>query len=119
MYQASAHNHFSNQVHPAIQQTCDIDFFDKLEVLSQQDQWILFTSECPKISSLDLTSSQVNPKKIIQMKPSHTQSELQIVVRAIKAGNASAIVASGKINIVNQNLLKQLAHEHHCEVFFL
>lgn len=119
MYQSHSHLHSLNVVHPAIQQSFDSSFFAKLEVLSQQQQWILFTAESPKISSLDLSASGINSNKIVQMKPSQTQSELQIVVRAIKAGTASAIIASNNIDIVNQNLLKQLASEHQCEVFFL
>ncbi|MCL9783761.1 SulA-like leucine-rich domain-containing protein [Vibrio sp. S4M6] len=114
-------HHFSVFIEPNsnVRPNFDDDLFSRLEVLSEQDQWILFTSECPKLSSMNFASSNINQTKVVQMKPSHTQSELQIVVRAIKSRNASAIVASSKIGVVDQVLLKQLAFENECEVFFV
>jgi ribosomal protein L7Ae-like RNA K-turn-binding protein len=53
------------------------------------------------------------------MKPSQTLSELEIVIKAIRSGNASAVIASNTIEPINQHLLKQLAAEHHCDVFFV
>lgn len=105
--------------YPAKFRTLDHTFISQLETLSEQDQWILLTAECPRLNQEQLAQSKVSFNKIIQMKPSHSQSELQIVIRAIKAGNASAIVASDNIELVNQGLLKRLAKRHSCEVFFV
>ncbi|MGF1742411.1 hypothetical protein L4C34_15265 [Vibrio profundum] len=105
--------------YPGKFRTLDHTFISQLETLSEQDQWILLTAECPRLNHEQLSQSKVSFNKIIQMKPSHSQSELQIVIRAIKAGNASAVVASDNIELVNQGLLKRLAKRHSCEVFFV
>lgn len=105
--------------YPAKFRTLDHTFISQLEALSEQDQWILLTAECPRLNQEQLSQSKVSFNKIIQMKPSHSQSELQIVIRAIKAGNASAVVASDNIELINQGLLKRLAKRHSCEVFFV
>lgn len=53
------------------------------------------------------------------MKSSQTQTEFEIVVKAIKSGNASAVVASDNIELLEQSLLRDLACQYHCEVFLL
>ncbi len=95
------------------------DMLSRLSSLSQHKQWILFTGECPRPQYNELSAHQIHCSRIIHMKPSQSQSEITIVMKAIQSGNASAIVASGNIDIVSQKLLQQLATEHHCEVFFL
>ncbi|WGY46720.1 hypothetical protein [Vibrio sp. ABG19] len=95
------------------------DMMSRLARLSQQQQWILYTAQCPRPQYDTLAAHQVQCGKIIHMKPSQSQSELEIVMKAIQSGNASAIVASGAIDFVNQKLLQQLARDHQCEVFFL
>lgn len=95
------------------------DMFSRLSSLSQHKQWILFTGECPRPQYHELSAHQIHCSRIIHMKPSQSQSEITIVMKAIQSGNASAIVASGNIDIVSQKLLQQMANEHHCEVFFL
>ncbi|WP_136484071.1 SulA-like leucine-rich domain-containing protein [Vibrio sp. H11] len=95
------------------------DMMSRLAQLSQQQQWILYTAQCPRPQYDALAAHQVQCGKIIHMKPSQSQSELEIVMKAIQSGNASAIVASGAIDFVNQKLLQQLARDHQCEVFFL
>ncbi len=91
----------------------------RLANLSLQQQWILYTAQCPRPQYDELAAHHVQCGKIIHMKPSQSQSEIEIVMRAIQSGNASAIIASDHIDIVSQELLTQLAKEHHCEVFFL
>jgi len=95
------------------------DMFSRLSSLSQHKQWILFTGECPRPQYNELSAHQVHCNRIIHMKPSQSQSEITIVMKAIQSGNASAIVASGNIDIVSQKLLQQMATDHQCEVFFL
>lgn len=95
------------------------EMMSRLAQLSQQQQWILYTAQCPRPQYEALAAHHVQCGKIIHMKPSQSQSELEIVMKAIQSGNASAIVASGKIDFVNQKLLQQLARDHQCEVFFL
>ncbi|EKO3425786.1 hypothetical protein [Vibrio fluvialis] len=100
-------------------QGANTGMMSRLANLSQQQQWILYTAQCPRPQYDELAAHHVQCGKIIHMKPSQSQSEIEIVMKAIQSGNASAIVASGEIDIVSQKLLTQLATEHHCEVFFL
>lgn len=87
--------------------------------LSNHAQWILFTAECPRPDYGQLAAFNIRCNKVIQMKPSQKQTEFEIVIKAIKSGNASAVVASNSIPAVEQSLLKALANEHLCEVFFV
>ncbi|CAE6897133.1 Component of the SOS system and an inhibitor of cell division. Accumulation of SulA causes rapid cessation of cell division and the appearance of long [Vibrio sp. B1FLJ16] len=91
----------------------------KLAVLSQQKQWILFTSECPRPNFDQLSASSICCKNVIQMKPSQQLSEVEIVIKAIKSGNASAIVASNSIAPTNQSILRDIGLRYQCEVFFV
>ncbi|TOE44282.1 hypothetical protein CGH21_09865 [Vibrio parahaemolyticus] len=91
----------------------------KLAVLSQQKQWILFTAECPRPDFEQLTASNICCKNVIQMKPSQQLSEVEIVIKAIQSGNASAVVASNKIALMNQSMLRDIAQRYQCEVFFV
>lgn len=91
----------------------------KLAVLSQQKQWILFTSECPRPDFDQLSASSICCKNVIQMKPSQQLSEVEIVIKAIKSGNASAIVASDSIAPANQSMLRDIGLRYQCEVFFV
>ncbi|MCG6321239.1 hypothetical protein K6U54_02675 [Vibrio alginolyticus] len=91
----------------------------KLAVLSQQKQWILFTADCPRPDFEQLTASNICCKNIIQMKPSQQLSEVEIVIKAIQSGNASAVVASNKIALMNQSMLRDIAQRYQCEVFFV
>ncbi len=113
----------SNFVNPTFASSRNLEegqvMLHRLASLSQQKQWILFTGECPRPQYNELSAHRVHCSKIIHMKPSQSQSEITIVMKAIQSGNASAIVASGNIDIVSQKLLQQMAIENHCEVFFL
>ncbi|MFV0448328.1 MAG: hypothetical protein ACK5MF_07675 [Vibrio sp.] len=110
-----------NHLHSAVKGTevKGKDMLTRLSSLSQYKQWILFTGECPRPQCNELAVHQIHCNRIIHMKPSQSQSEITIVMKAIQSGNASAIVASGNIDIVSQKLLTQMASEHNCEVFFL
>ena len=98
---------------------CSEQLLSKLAVLSQQKQWILFTSECPRPNFDQLSASSICCKNVIQMKPSQQLSEVEIVIKAIKSGNASAIVASNSIAPTNQSILRDIGLRYQCEVFFV
>ncbi len=91
----------------------------KLAVLSQQKQWVLFTAECPRPNFDQLSASNICCKNVIQMKPSQQLSEVEIVIKAIKSGNASAVVASKDIAPINQSKLRDIGLRYQCEVFFV
>lgn len=91
----------------------------RLAQLSEQRQWILYTAQCPRPRYQQLSMHRIQCHKIIHMKASHSDSEIDTVIKAIKSGNASAIVASANIDKVNQRRLQQMAKLHQCEVFFL
>ncbi|MEH0760031.1 hypothetical protein H4F20_10045 [Vibrio sp. 16] len=91
----------------------------RLASLSHQKQWILFTAECPRPDYEQFASYNVSCKKIIQMRASQTQSEVEIVTKAIQSGNASAVVASNQISELDQALLTDLANQFQCAVFFV
>ncbi|WP_237665855.1 MULTISPECIES: hypothetical protein [unclassified Vibrio] len=91
----------------------------RLAKLSQQKQWIFYTAQCPRPQYHQLAAYQIQCEKIIHLKASQTRSEIEIVMKAIQSNNASAIVASGDIDLISQKLLAHMAAEHQCEVFFL
>ncbi|GAK84578.1 superfamily II DNA and RNA helicase [Vibrio ponticus] len=97
----------------------DDNVMNRLAGLSMQQQWIFFTAECPRPDYSQFAANNVSCQKIIQLKSSNSQSELEIVIKAIKSGNASAVVASNQIDCLNQSLLQDLALNHGCEVFFV
>ncbi len=109
-----------NVLAQANQQMDDSDqLYSKLAVLSLQKQWILFTSECPRPNFEQLTASNICCKNVIQMKSSQLLSEVDIVIKAIRSGNASAVVASNNIAAINQSMLREIGLRYQCEVFFV
>lgn len=123
MIQVNAQSHSVSKFNVLAQPTQPMIIADatlaRLAGLSNNKQWILFTADCPRPDYDQFVSCNISCTKIIQMKPSQTQSEFEIVVKAIKSGNASAVVASNNIALVEQSLLQKLAQEHLCEVFFV
>ena len=91
----------------------------RLAQLSVQHQWILYTAQCPRPHYQQLSIHRIQCHKIIHMKASRSGSEIDIVLKAIQSGNASAIVASAGIDKANQRRLQHMAKQHQCEVFFL
>ncbi|MCK6265091.1 hypothetical protein KP803_17570 [Vibrio sp. ZSDE26] len=110
---------YNTLAQPTAAMNIDDSVMSRLSGLSHSHQWILFTSDCPRPDFNQFSSSKVSCNKIIHMKPSQSMSELETVTKAIKSGNACAIVASNNIDQVNQALLKTLASHHECEVFFV
>ncbi|MFM2590099.1 hypothetical protein [Vibrio sp. TBV020] len=118
-HSARTFSKFNVLAQPTQPMNIDNNTLHRLAGLSGQSQWILFTAECPRPNYDQFAASHVSCKKIIQMKPSHTQTEFEIVKKAIESGNASAVVASTNVSPVEQSLLKSLALQFQCEVFFV
>lgn len=93
-------------------------FWKRISELSHQNQWILFTAQCPRPSIKQLTRFNTCSSKVIHMKASSYQSEFEIAIKAIQSGNASAVVVSSNIDEFGQRQLNLLAKKHQCEVFF-
>ncbi|MDN3613851.1 MAG: hypothetical protein ACPG5L_14445 [Vibrio gallaecicus] len=93
--------------------------FSRIALLSNQQQWLLFTAETPRPEASQLRKHNVCCERVIHMKPSQVCSEAEIVKRAILSRNASAIVASNNISQFEQAQLVKLATQYQCEVFFV
>ncbi|CAM3586485.1 hypothetical protein [Vibrio aerogenes] len=89
----------------------------RLESLKSVPQWILITAECPRPEMALLLSSQLC-QKTIQLRPSRCMNEYEVVMKAIRSGNACAIMASGHFSSQQQASLNRLSRQHQCEVFF-
>ncbi|SDG96565.1 hypothetical protein SAMN04488136_105168 [Vibrio xiamenensis] len=121
MIQAKHHSYSKHNLlaQPTKPLNIEGEILARIAGLSYQSQWILFTSECPRPDYEQLSSFNVMCQNVIHMKASRTKTEIEIVMQAILSGNASAIVASNNIDIVNQKLLCQMASRHGCEIFFV
>lgn len=91
----------------------------RLALLSQKEQWVLFTSECPRPSYEELSRHHINCNRIVQIKPSLSLAEEEIVIKAIKAGTASAVIASDNLSEKSKHTIQFIAEQYHCEVFFI
>ncbi|WP_342607144.1 hypothetical protein [Vibrio tritonius] len=96
-----------------------LNMMTRLERLSQQQQWILFTAECRRPRVNELAAYRIRCEKIIHMKPSQSRDELSIAIQAIESGNASAVVVSKAIREADRGRLVQLGRQYQCEVFFV
>ncbi|OBT12101.1 hypothetical protein A9264_02885 [Vibrio sp. UCD-FRSSP16_10] len=100
---------------PRADHCCNLE---QLAIASCAKKWILFTAQTRLPELKDLQSHRVNCTKIIQLKPSTKSNEIEVVIKAITLGNASAVVASSNIDSVSQQQLIQLGKKHQCDVFF-
>ncbi|EGU46408.1 superfamily II DNA/RNA helicase [Vibrio ichthyoenteri ATCC 700023] len=123
MIHTQAHSHTYSKYNVLAQPTQPMNIadsiLDRLAGLSMQQQWIFFTAQCPRPDHAQFSASNVSCQKIIQLKSSNTQTEVEIVIKAIQSGNASAVVASNQIDQANKLQLQDLALSHGCEVFFV
>ncbi len=90
-----------------------------LDDLSQRQQWIMFTAQCPRQEVLTLAANKSWSNKVIHIMPSRQLSEFAVIEKAIRSGNASAIVASDQFSFEQQNWLSALAQLHQCQLFFV
>ncbi|MDV7104303.1 hypothetical protein R3X26_07770 [Vibrio sp. TH_r3] len=93
--------------------------YSALASLSNRKQWILYTANCPRPIHAELIKHDINCNTIIHMKPSSLFCEEEIVIKAIKAGTASAIVASSGIEYHSRSRINTLASIKGCAVFYL
>lgn len=91
----------------------------KLNTVSQRNQWIMFTAQCPRQNIISLSTDQTWSDKVIHIMPSRRLSEFDVVEKAIRSGNASAIVASNQITHHQQSRLTALAEVNQCQLFFV
>jgi hypothetical protein len=91
----------------------------ELHSLSQRQQWIMFTSQCPRQSIIDITAHQSWCHKVIHLMPSRQLTEFDVIKKAILSGNASAIVASDQMSRHQQSRLFALAQAYDCHLFFV
>ncbi|CAM2867114.1 hypothetical protein [Vibrio rarus] len=90
----------------------------RLAKASSVKKWILFTAQTTLPQLHDLQTYHVDCEKIIHLKPSSKSNEIEVVIKAITLGTASAVVASHRIDRLAQQKLQQLGKEHGCDVFF-
>ncbi|MEZ9339745.1 SulA-like leucine-rich domain-containing protein [Vibrio splendidus] len=93
--------------------------FARMALLSNQHQWLLFTAQTPRPSAKQLKQHNVCCERVIHMKASNQMNEVETVEKAIRSGNASAIVASTSIDSFSQQYLRTLGQRFQCEVFFI
>ncbi|MEZ8826484.1 hypothetical protein AB6E04_19180 [Vibrio amylolyticus] len=117
--QRNHYSKFNTLAQPTTAMAIDESVMSRLSGLSNTKQWILFTSDCPRPDFEQFSSFKVSCNKIIHMKASQSMSEIETVTKAIESGNASAVIASTNIDLVDQSLLRALASRHNCEVFFV
>lgn len=91
----------------------------ELHAISQRKQWIMFTSQCPRQSIIDISAHQTWCNKVIHLMPSRQLSEFDVIEKAILSGNASAIVASNHISRAQQSRLFAIAQAYDCHLFFV
>ncbi|MDW6003806.1 SulA-like leucine-rich domain-containing protein [Vibrio mangrovi] len=117
IYSSGIH-HYSGD-NAAQQYAMKTSLYDRLALLSQQQQWILVTSESHRPDLRSLVSHKIPGHKVVQLRSSRTMDEYHVIRKAILSGNASAIVASQRLTEQEQTLLTQLGRQNHCEVFFI
>ena len=65
----------------------------RLSMLSKRPSWLLFTSEATLPTTSELIAFGIDTNKVIKIKASTSMSEKDIILKALKAQNASAIVS--------------------------
>jgi cell division inhibitor SulA len=105
--------------YPMEQHSIQPAFYRRLSQLSQQQQWILITSESSRLDLQSLISHRIPSHKVVQLRSSRTMDEFHVIRKAILSGNASAIIASHQLSEREQTQLTQLAEQYQCEVFFI
>ena len=103
----------------AAQRGIQDEILEKLSQLTSRPQWILLTAECPRPSTSQVMHFHKLGNHMVQMKPSVSLTQYQVVEKAIRSGNACAIIANGYFTTQQQATLNALALGHQCEVIFL
>ncbi len=105
---------------PAAQSISPIEqVAQSLACASQSNKWVLFTGQCPKPDMQWLSKRNVDCTKVVYLKNSTTQPQIQVIMDAILSGNASAVVATNDVDQVTQQQLIQLGEQNQCTVHFI
>ncbi|MDC0609690.1 SulA-like leucine-rich domain-containing protein [Vibrio sp.] len=95
------------------------ELFDQLAQTIRSNQWIWFTSQSIRPSLQQLSASNIPVNQVIQLKASAHLTEFEVARKAIKSGNASALVVSKQLSKLEQNILRDLSDEIGCQLFFI
>ncbi|MGV2987156.1 hypothetical protein ACE1OE_05880 [Vibrio sp. E150_011] len=101
------------------QRRMETNVLNKVSQLASKHQWVLLTAECPRPTLAQISHYQGLGNHMVQIKPSIHLNQTQVIEKAIRSGNACAIIANGDFSPSCQRELQQLAKQHHCEVIFL
>ncbi len=99
--------------------TCLEGLFTQLSQSIRSNQWIWFTSQSVRPSTAQLSSFNIPVNQVIQLKASSSLSEFEVATKAIKSGNASALVVSTAMTTQQQSHLKNLSDTYQCKIFFV
>ncbi|MGO2324268.1 hypothetical protein [Vibrio casei] len=91
----------------------------RLSMLSKRPSWLLFTSEATLPTTSELIAFGIDTNKVIKIKASTSMSEKDIILKALKAQNASAIVSGDNFTEEEKNELTLKAKQVSCEIFFM
>lgn len=119
-YQASFNHPIS--VHTSLINTnitCLEGLFAQLSQSIRSNQWIWFTSQSVRPSTAQLSSFNIPVNQVIQLKASSNLSEFEVATKAIKSGNACALVVSNAITQQQQDHLENLSKTYQCRIFFV
>lgn len=95
------------------------DILSKVNQLIGKKQWVLLTAECPRPTLQQMRRYHALGHNMVQMKPSHTLTQAKVVEKAIRSGNACAVIANGYFTTAEQASLHILAVKFDCEVIYL
>ncbi|MCE0492675.1 hypothetical protein [Vibrio salinus] len=93
--------------------------FAQLSESIRNNQWIWFTSQSVRPSVTQLASFRIPANQVIQLKASAHLSEFEVATKAIKSGNASALVVSNTMTQTQQQYLEDLSNTYQCKIFFV
>ncbi|WP_261817265.1 SulA-like leucine-rich domain-containing protein [Vibrio gallicus] len=114
--------HFNNTYHSTQAKLSQCPMAESIVTLlakvSIAKKWILFTAQTDLPEKQFFKKHQVECAKIVQLKPSSIHNEMEIVIRAIHNGNASAVVASNNFDSTTQAHLMRLAQQNDCCLIF-
>lgn len=91
---------------------------NRLAKASTAPKWVLFTAQTDLPEKEYFVKHHVECEKVVQLKPSSNHNEMEVVIRAITNGNASAVVASNNFDSQARAQLLALAERSKCCLIF-
>ncbi|GAM76684.1 superfamily II DNA and RNA helicase [Vibrio ishigakensis] len=92
--------------------------FSLLAKASAAPKWVLFTAQTELPERDYFVKHHVECEKVVQLKPSNQHNEMEVVIRALTNGNASAVVASDNFDANAKAQLLSLAERSNCCLIF-